>query len=212
MQERSQIRSRKRTPPLVASICLAFICAPPCGAEINEKLVDPYLQREFQWAMFIKIKDLKPYLNYPGSKLNPLTRYCVTVNSFQQGRTVAPDSTPAQPYEEFWYHDEIPIGLRRYRNLNIKPNQIGAIFLGSTGNNAVAATNVLIRLALDLDLQDRAPSVVEVPLDKYDAIASELGNYSFFPKMPVTKGRQFSIHLRSYPYNKNKDEYYYLQH
>jgi hypothetical protein len=212
MQKSGQFRNRIGIGPLLAGICLAFMSQLPCGAEIDPNLVDPILQKEFQWAMFIEMNDNKPYLNYPGSKLNPLTLFRVTANTFQQGKNITSNSTPAQLYEVFWYRDEVPIGMRRFRALNIGANQIGAIFLGRTGNNSVAAAKVLVRLAVELDLQELQTSVVEVPLDQYDVITSELAHYSFLPRMSASKGRQFSIHLRSYPYSKDKDGYYYLQH
>ncbi|CAN5515190.1 hypothetical protein BH10CYA1_BH10CYA1_54070 [soil metagenome] len=197
-------------PAAVIGMSVALICQLPCGADIDAKLIDPYVQKEFQWAMFIDTQEDKPYLNYRSSRLNPITQVRVTASSFQQGKTNTPVITPAQTYEEFWYHEEVPIGMRRYRTLDIKPNQTGAIFLGSRGDNSAAAANVLVRLAVELDLQELAPSLVEVPLDKYDVIASVLGRYSFFPR--ISKGgRQCSIHLRSHPYNKLKDEYFYLQ-
>ncbi len=193
-------------------ICFAFVCQFPSAAEIDAKLMDPYLQKEFNWAMYIDLEEDKPFLNYAGSRLNPLTQLRVTTSSFQRGTTKTLDSAPAQVYEEFWYHEETPVGLRRYRALDIKSNEIGAIFLGGKGNNVAAAAKVLLRLALDLDLHQLSPGIVVVPLDKYDLIASELGRYSFFPRMLATSGQQFSIHLRSHPYRKNKDEYFYLQH
>ncbi len=197
---------------LLAAMYLVFICQCPSDAEIDAMLMDPYLQKEFNWAMFIDLQEDKPYLRYPGSRLNPITQLRVTCSSFQRGITNRSDSTPAEVYEEFWYHEETPIGLRRYRSLDLKSNQIGAIFLGGRGNNAAAAAKVLLRLAIELDLQQLSPSLVVVPLDKYDLIASELGRYSFFPRMSASSGRQFSIHLRSNPYRKNKDEYFYLHY
>ncbi len=205
-----QFRNRIRIGPLMAGLVLAFLSQLPSCGEVDPNLVDPVLQKEFKWAMFAEMNDNKPYLNYPGSKLNPLTLIRVTAKTFQQGMNT--ESTPAQLYEEFWYRDDVPVGLRRFRALNIGPDQIGAVFLGSTGNNNVAAAKMLVRLAVELDLQQLQTSVFEVPLDKYDVIASQLAHYSFLPKMSATKGRQFSIHLRAYPYNKYKDSYFYLQH
>ncbi|MBS1955761.1 MAG: hypothetical protein JST89_16375 [Cyanobacteria bacterium SZAS-4] len=197
---------------LLFGICFAFFCQLPCVAEIDGKLLDPYLQREFNWAMFIDLQEDKPFLNYPGSRLNPITQLRVTCGSFERGMSNQADKTPAKLYEEFWYHDDTPIGLRRYRSLDIQSNQIGAIFLGGRGTNATAAAKVLLRLVIELDLRQLSPSVVVVPRDKYDLIASELGRYSFFPRMAAMSSQQFSIHLRSHPYSKNKDEYYYLQY
>ena len=149
MQKSGQFRNRIGICSLLAGISLAFMSQLPCGAEIDPNLVDPILQKEFQWAMFIEMNDNKPYLNYPGTKLNPLTLLRVTANTFQQGMNITANSTPAQLYEDFWYSEEVPIGLRRFRALNIGTNQIGAIFLGRAGNNNVAAAKVLVRLAVN---------------------------------------------------------------
>ncbi|HEY9755905.1 MAG TPA: hypothetical protein V6C97_12135 [Oculatellaceae cyanobacterium] len=196
---------------LVAGLLLSLMSQLPCSA-IDAQLVDPILPKQFQWAMFVEMNENMQYLNYPGSKLNPLTRLRVTANTYPRATNSAPSINPAQLYEDFWYHEDQPIGLRRFGALNIERNQIGAIFLGTAGDNSAAAGRVLVRLAVELDLQGLSPSVIEVPLDKYDAIVSELAHYSFAPKICAMAGRQFSIHLRSYPYKTNKDAYYYLQH
>lgn len=211
MQNSGLGKSCMATGLLVAGLLLSFMSQLPCSA-IDAQLVDPILPKQFQWAMFVEMNENMQYLNYPGSKLNPLTRLRVTANTYPPALNTTPTITPAQLYEDFWYHEEQAIGLRRFGALNIERNQIGAIFLGTAGDNNAAAGRVLVRLAVELDLQGLSPSVVEVPLDKYDAIVSELAHYSFSPKLCAMAGRQFSIHLRSYPYKTNKDAYYYLQH
>jgi hypothetical protein len=212
MQKIGRRKKRMVTGSSLAGICLAFLSQLPGLADIDAQLLDPVLAKQFEWAMFVEMNDNKLYLSYPGSKLRPLTFFRVTANSYPRGPNGNTSIPQAKLYEEFWYHNEIPIGLRRFCPLNIERSKIGAIFLGTSGSNDAAAARVLVRLAVELDFQGLSPSVVEVPLDKYDAVVSELAHYSFLPKLSGGAGRQFSIHLRSYPYKSNKDAYYYLQH
>lgn len=212
INQRIRFLRRRSIPIFIAAIILTPVCQNPCSAEIDARLVDPYLPKNFSWAMFIEVRDSKPYLNYPGSRLNPLTQIRITANSFSQPGGLSTNTAPAQLYEEFWFHEERPIGLRRFRSLNAAPDSSGAIFLGRAGNNPVAAAKVIVRLAVELDAQELVPSVVQVPLDRYDLIASTLARYSFFPDLANSEmeGPQFSIHMRSYPYG--KDGYFYLRH
>jgi|688.fasta_scaffold315156_1 hypothetical protein len=201
----------------------------PCDAEFDASLDDPYFRDEFQWAMFVEMKNDRPFVRYPGSQLNPLTVVRITSRIFPQdldsdssGGTTGTSSSsstgasscsstsnPSRLYEEFWYHGHVPIGLKRYNQLKISPYQFGVVVLASTGNNNnAAAANVIVRLLLELELQRAAMAVVMVPMDKYDQIASELGHYSFFPGQQVRKGMQTGIRLTSYPFG--KDRLYYL--
>jgi hypothetical protein len=186
------------------------MCQLPCGADFNAKLSDPYLQREFQWAMYIEASEINPYLYYPGSNINAMTQFRVSSRAYPQASNFTSSDNQAQVYEEFWYRLRTPIGLRRHSQLSMSPNQIGAIVMGTSGDNVDAATNILVRLLVDLDLQRLVPSVVMIPLDKYDKVGAELARYSFVTNVIPLQGAQFSIHLRSYPMG--KDNYFYLQH
>lgn len=193
---------------LVALMSLAFGCQTPCNAEFDAKLDDPYFQDEYQWAMFVEMKNDRPFLKYPSSQLNPLTAFKISARTFPQNADGETVSTPSRLYEEFWYHDSVPIGLKRYSQLKIAPYQYGVVVLAPSGSNNAAAANVIVRLLLELELQRAAMAVVLVPMDKYDQIASELGHYSFFPGLQVKKGFQTGIRLTSYPFG--KDRLYYL--
>ncbi|HEY9731957.1 MAG TPA: hypothetical protein V6C89_08595 [Drouetiella sp.] len=197
-----------RAASLIAGLFLALGCQIPCRAEFDAKLDDPYFKDECQWAMYVEMKDNLPYLKYPGSQLSPLTVLRITARSFPQNSDGETISSPSRLYEEFWYHDHVPIGLKRYSQLKLTPYQFGVVVLAPSGSNNAAAANVIVRLLLELELQRASMAVVMVPMDKYDQIASELGHYSFFPGLQVRKGFQTGIRLSSYPYS--KDRLYYL--
>lgn len=210
------------------ALVVAFGFQTQCDAEFDASLDDPYFRDEFQWAMFVEMKNERPFVKYPGSQLNPLTVIRITSRMFPQdldddssgastgsssnsstgASTSSSSSNPSRLYEEFWYHGHIPIGLKRYNQLKILPYQFGVVVLASTGSNNAAAANVIVRLLLELELQRAAMAVVMVPMDRYDQIASELGHYSFFPGQQVRKGMQTGIRLTSYPFG--KDRLYYL--
>src|SRR5271169_2191907 len=104
---------------LLVGICLALLCQFPCAADIKADLADPYLAREFNWGMFIDVRDMKHYLSYPGSRLNPLMLLRVNFRAFPRDKSVM---IPAAIYQDFWYHEDVPIGLRQYSPLAIAPN------------------------------------------------------------------------------------------
>jgi len=198
------------TLPLLAIVLIALLCPPPCLADINADLedagiVDTYLQREFDWVMRVDIHDTD-YANYRKSQLRPLTEVAVSFRSFQRG--VSLSDKPSELYEEFWYHQGTPVGMRRFRTLNIAPNHFGTIVVGTVGDHCAAAANVVIRLLLDLALKNVATSVVLVPQDKYDQIAAELARNNFFPTVQGNENPQINIHLRAYP--SGKDRYYFF--
>jgi len=196
-------KNRQNISALLVVACLTLFCQRPCASDINPDLVDEYLQSYFDWAMFMGLQNTDQFLNYPGSQLRPLTRVRVNFRSFPRGKEN--DNTPATLYEDFWYHEDVPIGLRRRNELDIQEDQSGAIIVGPVDDNAVGAvTNALIRLLVELDIKQAPINVVLVPREKYYQIGTELARYSFFPKIDVAEGPQLCIHLRSYPWGKEQ--------
>jgi hypothetical protein len=197
-------RKRQIISPLIVVACLTLICQLPCASEINTDLFDQYLRSYFDWAMFIGGPVTNQFLNYPGSQLSPLTWVPVNFNSFPLGKVG--NNTPATLYEEFWYHQDVPVGLRRQKQVEIEEDQSGAIVVGAVDDNSVGAvTNVLVRLLVELEVKEATINVVMVPREKFYQIAEALGRYSFFARFAPAKGQQLSIHLRSYPWG--QDEY-----
>ena len=201
---------RGKTALLMVAICLSFFCPMVSKAELNADLRDPYLEREYDWAMYLDTHDLKQYLTYPGSQLHPITVVRINFRALNRGARTRPKS--AAIFEDFWYHNGTPVGLRRYNQLNIAPDLFGVIVIGADDDqpeHGTAVANALVRLLLDLQLKQIITSVVMVPSRKYDQLAGELGRYGFFPYMRVMAGQQMSIHLRTYP--RGKDQYYFFQ-
>jgi hypothetical protein len=198
---------------LSACFALIILIASPINAEIRSDLRDPYLEREFDWAMFMDTRELKQFLNYSGSKLHPLIKVRITFRSFSRGDTV--NYIAAKPYEELWYYRSKPLGLRRYQRLDIQSRYLGAVVVGPVDENidkterSNAIANALVRLIVDLQFRDISTAVVLVPKDQYDQIAEGLGRYKFYPDLQISEGRQVSIHMRSTP--AYKDEYFYFQ-
>src|SRR5271163_2303912 len=101
---------------LLAISALLFYASEVCclGAvkDMTEFIPDDYLGTEFPWAMVLDLPDTSYYLNYRGSKLWTLTRVRVNLRAYSQANNRQPPTTTF--YENLWYHNQSPIGLRRY--------------------------------------------------------------------------------------------------
>lgn len=202
---------RKRLTVMVLGILAAFFCQGPSNAVINADLVDDYLESQFDWAMFIEKQEVKHYLNYEGSKLRPLTRVRIYFRVFSHSGDKPPGKNPAKIYEDLWYSNGSLLGLRRLNRLKIEKDQNGIIIIGkgiSGSAQALAVSNALVRLALDLQFQRIIASLVQVPAESYDQIAGNLAHYKFFKGTEPIEGKQMSIHLRSS--TEDREDYYYL--
>ncbi len=183
----------------------------PCAAEITPDLLDPTLEQQYDWAMYMDVHNLKSYLTYPTARLNPLTNLRVIYRPLARGIRAA-NAKKARVYEEFWYHEGMPVGLRRNHQLEIASNKFGIIYVqprDGENNHTPAIANALVRIMVDLWLNNIVAGYVVVPYSQYDQMASELGRYGFFPHLRIAEGAQLSIHLRSNP--KGRDEFYFFQ-
>lgn len=190
---------------------LVGLCTVPCSADINADLLDPKLEEQYDWAMYMDVHDMKNVLNYPTSKLHPLTNLRVIYRPLARGLRAA-DYKKARVYEEFWYREEMPIGLKRNEQLQIESYKFGIIFVqprDGENDHTYAIANALVRILVDLWIHDIVAGYVVVPRDKFDQMAGALSRYGFFPGMRVAQGAQLSIHLRSYP--AGRDEIYFFQ-
>ena len=110
---------------MTISLCASL----PCFADVTADLLDPKLEEQFDWAMFIDVRDIKSYLKYPTSRLHPVTNLKVIYRPLARGQR-SEDYVKARVYEEFWYHDHMPIGLKRNQLLQIESNKL-ALYLYS---------------------------------------------------------------------------------
>jgi hypothetical protein len=194
----------------------------PSGSSLAEvenykaDLVDNYLESQFDWAMLIDQHNMNDHFTYEGSRLNPLTKVRVKVRSFNKSKNGINDS-PAQVYEELWYHQRKPLGLHRLTQLSMPPvDSNGAVIIrkadkqSSPGERAFPLANTLVRLLIELQVKQIVVSVVLIPAEDYAGIAGALETYHFFPSEGTdAQGPQMSIHLRSYP--PGQDEYYFYR-
>ena len=188
-----------------------LLCGNPCTADITADLLDPTLEQQYDWAMYMDVHDMTGYLNYPTSRLSPLTDLRVIYRPLARGIRSA-DYKKASVYEEFWYHDEMPVGVRRNHQLQIDSNKFGIIYVqprDGESDHTPAIANAVVRIMVDLWIHDIVAGYVVVPSDKFNQMAAELSRYGFFPNLKVTQGPQLSIHMRSNP--KGRDELYFFQ-
>lgn len=178
--------------------------------QVNSSLDSEMFSRQFDWAMYIDVKDLPDYLNYKGTKLYPITKARTFVRTFPR------DTTPftqenSEVFEEFWYHKSTPLGSRRRLALKLARGSAGAIAMGKLDagrHHPEAAANVAVRTFVDLLLKGVDAQVLLIPADEYELVSGKLADYGFSSKRLPTSGRQISIILRSYP--AGKDEQVFL--
>lgn len=193
------------------SLALFILCCPvPCAADITPDLLDPQLELQYDWAMYMDVHDMKGYLSYPTSRLNHLTDLRVIYRPLARGIRGA-DAQKARVYEEFWYNDEMPVGLHRFQQLQIASNKFGIIYVqpkDGESDHTPAIANALVRIMVDLWLNNIIAGYVVVPYNQYDQMVSALSRYGFFPRMS-SSGSQLSMHLRSNP--SGRDNLFYFQ-
>ncbi|MBS1957470.1 MAG: hypothetical protein JST89_25005 [Cyanobacteria bacterium SZAS-4] len=188
-----------------------FLCSNSCGADVTADLLDPTLEQQYDWAMYMDVHDLKGFLNYPTSQLSSMTDLRVIYRPLARGIRAA-DYKKARVYEEFWYHDEMPIGLRRNDQIQIDSNKFGIIYVqprDGESDHTPAIANAVVRIMVDLWIHNIVAGYVVVPIEKFNQMEAELSRYGFFPTLKVAEGPQLSIHLRSNP--KGRDELYFFQ-
>jgi hypothetical protein len=205
------------------SIFLLFLIAFSNGAyciaavnQMSQDLPDDYLGSEFAWTMILNLPDTNYYLNYQGSKLWPVTKVEVYSRTYRQdGKPIPPKNTL---YEEFWYHKQVPLGLRRHTQIVISPQTDGALIVCPAESCTIntqrppAIANALIRLLVDVQFRNSVIGLVLVPRDEYEGIADALAQYNFFPPDGTSHIRPISIHMRGYPDDEVvKDDIFYLQ-
>jgi hypothetical protein len=201
----------KTVMALLLSACLLLSLERISFAAIKQELSNEHLLSQFDWALYLDVRDMPSYLNYKGTRLHPLTRIRVFLRKY--ARTAEGNSgSTIVVYEDFWYYKGRVIGLRRRLPLKPEANQVGCIMTGAFAEAAEsrqAATDAIVRLLSDLYLKQGVISVVMVPDNQFDGVSSSLARYKFSPNLGSNEGEQMSLHLQSYP--GCKDEYFYLK-
>lgn len=197
----------------VLVIWLNQVCCFGAVKDMARDLPDNYLGTEFNWAMVLDLPSMQNYLNYPGTKLRPMAKVQVHFRSYPHEYNRPPSTNIL--YEELWYHNDVPIGLRRYNQISIPTQCDGAIVVcpGDAASDelqrASAITDAIVRLVVDAQFRNALTGLVLVPSADYDNVAEGLSRYKFLVAHIGSPIRPISIHLRAYP--KGKDQIFYLQ-
>ncbi len=200
---------------MLSCICLfilASVLPPAAQSDVNPNLVDNYLERQFDWAMYVDVRNLDHYLNYKGSRLRPLTRARVYYNKYTRPHVIGTTVGQSLVYQDLWYYQGKPVGLRRRAKLAIEPETVGTIVAGNFSGvpgQAEAATNAMVRLLVEMQLRNIVITNMVVPGDQFQNILDCLRYYRFHIANTPTDGKQLSILLRSLP--PGREEYLYLQ-
>jgi hypothetical protein len=147
------------------------------------------------WVLSINTKVIERCLNYPNSKLSPLVRSSIyfeqnvlepsDVDKELVKRGAEPDAAIPETLYEYLYSSHFrTIGMRRFKQLVIKPGTTGTIKV-TTSNSSFkqeeinAAANATIRMYLDLYLNKMPLRSIVVPRDGFDLFIQELQRHGF---------------------------------
>jgi hypothetical protein len=123
------------------------------------------------WDIYITPKALAKYLDYPQSKLKPITRVAITY--------AQPPRVPLSVYEDLYYTTSQPIGCsRRVSPINITPGTAGIIHITAVNSpeDVYAASNSALRIFLDVSLHSCMTKYVQVPIAAFDGVVAALCN------------------------------------
>lgn len=168
---------------LAAFSCAFFVLAQPIAAGTAD------------WVVTIETRVVDKCLAYPNSKLSPLIRASV---NFEQAlleqaaedkelarKGAEPEvAVPPTLYENQYFSHFRAVGLRRFKQLIIKPGSTGTIKIISSNSafrqeEANAAASATVRLYLDLYLNKMPLRSVIVSKDVFEMFVQELQRYGF---------------------------------
>ncbi|HEY9712656.1 MAG TPA: hypothetical protein V6C72_04255 [Chroococcales cyanobacterium] len=175
-----------------------------------DQFTEENLDASNDWVMYVDSSTLPQYLNYSGSALTPLIAVRARCRITPELGKPLSGSSP-QLYEELWYHDGLAVGMRRFSNLPMIKHRLGTIMVNCTSNQrqeALALSNALLHLTVDLELLAADRSFVVVPSAIYDTVEENLKRYKFFRRNDIgADRRRVIIHLVSNPPAESMDNY-----
>lgn len=157
------------------------------------------------WVVTIETKTVDNCLKYPDSKLQPLIRTSVhfeqallepTKEDAELLKRGAEQEKAIPPtlYETLYSSHSRTVGLRRFKQMIIKPGSTGTIKVTSNNLNrdeAAAAANASIRLFLDLYLNKMPLRSIVVPREIFDIYVQEIQRFGFRP-VTIVPGEMMS--------------------
>jgi hypothetical protein len=138
-----------------------------------------------------KVKKMTDLSDYRGCTLAPMGKVAVACSA--RSRSNPKIVLPITNYEDIWYHDYTPVGLRRYRDFPYECSGFGVMRVLYTEDceefpNAVA--NAAIRTLLDLNLHNGACDTVIIPRSIFSSVFTSFSRYGFYevttqPEHPI---------------------------
>jgi hypothetical protein len=184
----------KKLLQLTSSVvfALGLICFLPAQAGFQ-----PY-----NWVVTIDTEEIPGQFQYAGSTLRPLVLARVSY-----ART---DGSDAEPYENLWFCDGKPFGLERFNNLNVGKGQ--GVALRITHKSIVpqpwenkAAAKSIVRLLLDVRINNSMLQTVILPDDSFIGILAELQN-DHFSSFSIPLERPYQLSALMYVTDESKNQ------
>lgn len=168
---------------LIIILCLTFLMGDSARAGTAD------------WVVLISTKVVDQCLNYPDSKLSPLIRASIyfeqnvleqsDLDKELQKHGAEPDTAiPETLYENQYSSHFRIVGLRRFKQLVLKPGTTGTIKVATSSSalrqeEFAAAASATLRMYLDLYLNKMPLRYIVVPKDGFDLFVQEFQRHGF---------------------------------
>lgn len=128
----------------------------------------------------MKTEKLPNYLDFDGSKLTPTIRVRISYR-LDTNKNKPNNETK---FEDLWYADGKPVGLKRFNRFAIKQfDRVGIFVAAKSGSmtepEAAALANALVRMRLVASLNRNLLVTVRVPNEKLELLKAQLEKQNF---------------------------------
>jgi hypothetical protein len=202
---------------LVALLVVALSTGAIVANAQNNQMIpwsDAWVNRQFDWIIYINLDRIDRFLKYPGSIAPGLTRVLLDYRLCPRPRN-KDLNMDRQKYQDIWYQNGAAVGLRRYKDLiDIPYQEQGCLYIPPDALVATSMkplTNAIARIILELYWKKEIVTSICVPKDSFNDFASALGQLNFFRldvAVPGGPGQNMSIHVITQPAGFERYFYY----
>jgi hypothetical protein len=183
---------------LLLSSLSPFAWANSSDFDINS---DAEMDLRYDWVITVKV-DNSNYLSYPKSTLKPLTKLQITYRLNPRFIANIPTAGQNINYEELWYHSSQVVGSRRLHELSIPPTYQGAVRIvpsPAVVDNHGAIAGAIVRMTLDVVLQNCKMSIAFVPTSVFAEVVDDLSRFRFGTSQGTSNSEPILLQLYSNP-------------
>ncbi len=140
----------------------------------------------------LQCDEQKNYINFNGSRLNPVTKINVSCRLDTKHDKLA----PLKEYEDLWYCQSDPIGCKKLHPLAVKSrDQVAILVINERLNDAeiAALATALVALRLELSLNRNLIAVVRIPNETLAPLVDQLRKQNFVPYKDLSRPVQTLI-------------------